>query len=259
MAEYLPLPRTWVRHQKWEGPRQKYRDILLSGRNPAPGTKEYLKRALLAAGWDIETISKKAMDRSKSRVVDLKDVYGVDRDRDIEDLCAKLNRDGFKCQTVDHSDGVLNSRHHILWDSYTITPWWLSVEHVGATLIITGENLRRLESTTAAFLHDIWSSVGAPPEHRPPSFARINLMSLMTSDSVNRFCEETGKSLDLLILHGGVIDEDSTYQNLGFVSAIRDKFDGLTVFEFQAISPAHMKVIDKASRRMGFQDILGAL
>jgi hypothetical protein len=254
----LPLPRSWLARPQWTGEKRDLRDTALDARFPRPGTKANLKILLLTAGWEEEALQKPALDITRTRLFDLPAEQSKKRDPDIDSAVTELRKLQLKVDPVKRKDPKAPTQWaKDMWDSMTRNPWWLSGTGGQRSLFIVSQTAERLEMASSLFIHDIWSNLGEEPAWRMPVFRRMSLVALMSPETLNHFMEGPGAATDLLIIHGGFLDEDSMYQSLAYLAAVQSLFKGFLIYE--AVVPRGddpARVADVA-RRSGFPTVMG--
>lgn len=257
----LPLPRSWSHRQKWEGESLSVQEIALNGRFPRPGTKGHLRSLLLAAGWEDDEIESKSLSSVRSKLFDLHtELVAKKSSLNLDRMASDLRKKGIAVDPVLREKGKSpNNWVSTVWESLSSNPWWSATKAGSKSLVIVSSSYEKAKQGSALFITDVWRSLGSIPEHRMPTFRRINLITLMNPESLSHFMSNSGSSTDLLVVYGGFLNESSLYENFSYLSAVQSVFKGFLLYE--AVAPMNEDVasIARVSKRSGFSTVLGVL
>lgn len=207
-----------------------------------------------AAGWDEEALSKQALEQIRSRLICVRTEFSKGSVQ-VDSFVTDLRKRGVNVSAIPGTRGP-TEWVQTLWDQMTTHPWWVSSSGGQRSAVICSSSAERAGMASSLFIHDIWSSLGEEPDKRMPSFRRVNLISLMSPDAMNAFLG-SGETTDLLICHGGFLDEDSMYQNFAHLSAIKSMFKGFLLYEAVVPRGDSPAIVANVARRSGFPIVLG--
>lgn len=246
----IPLPLSWVAHKTNRTEEVNSRDYLLDGEAPKPNTKKFLRQKMFRAGWSHESLLPKNQKLARSKVRDIGDTMRPAAVDDLDELCTELCKLG-----VPAKPKTTNLHTSVLWNSLSQRPWWLSTNHGPKHLVVLGHESSKLQATSAAFMEDLWSGLSDGLHNRFPPFRRLDLLTMMEPQAMNSILEAS--QVDLLVLSGGLLDDDATYHNYSYLRAIADHFPGFVVYESLVPEGLRVDTVANVAHRTGFQNIVG--
>ena len=253
----LPLPTSWLTRPAWTGREVDYKEAVIDGRGPKPGTKTHLKSTLLSLGWSSEDTDLVLSGRFHP-LPKLRDLWleqSEMSDPNVTAAAAALQKKGFPAEPLLHTTKTTAGWVEEVWTSYARQPWWLSTQGGPRSVAFVG-GPKNLTRTTAAFVLDMWMNVGEAPQIRMPAIRRLNLLSWSSAEALSRFENQIGPSTDLAVVYGGLTDPDHLYETMSYVMALSSSFRGLLLYEAaknENVPPAMMLT---AAQRAGFGLVL---
>jgi len=213
---------------------------------------------LLAAGWDHETLDNATLAQTRDRLFDPVTEMSKKRDPDINKTVSKLRKAGLKVDFAEKTAGKTPTRWvKDLWDAQCLHPGWVTSVGGQRSMVLVSHTSERAEQASSLFIHDLWSGLGDEPEARLPVFRRMSLVALMSPETLNRYTESVGASTDLLVIHGGLLDPESLYQNFSYLAAVRSLFKGFLLYEAVVPQGEDPSKLANVARRSGFPLVLG--
>jgi len=180
------------------------------------------------------------------------------KEPDINGVVSKLRKAGLGVDFLEKTPGNTPTRWvQDVWDAQCLHPWWTSSAGGQRSLILVSHTSERAEQASSLFIHDLWSGLGDEPEARLPVFRRMSLVALMSPETLNRFMENAGSSTDLLVVHGGLLDPDSLYQNFAYLAAVQSMFKGYLLYEAVVPHGEDPSRLADVARRSGFPLAIG--
>lgn len=255
----MPLPRSWLSRPAPSGVEaQSIRDTALSGRLPSLGTQAHLRMLMATAGWDIEVLETANFALVRSRMFDiLTETDTRAREPNLGALTTKLRQAGLKVDLVERDKKTSGLWVQTIWDSLTRHPWWVTSTQGQKTLVLLAQTQTAAEASTALFLRDLWVNLAEPPEHRLPTFRRVSLVSLMSPEAMNHYFTTKGSTTDVLVVHGGFLDDESMYQTFSTLAGVQSMFSGFMVYEAVVPQGASSDRLADVAKRSGFPLVLG--
>ncbi len=253
-----PVPKTWLTRPHWTGPQEGAKEALLSGRTANPGTKQYIRSLLLAAGWDVEDVDPVLGGRTQPKDR-LSDTWAELGKPSVEagKLLTILRKQGFPGTVIKHAPKTTPLWVQEIWDSLTLHPWWAGAPGGQRSMVLVSQSGQGLARTTASFVFDLWKNLGAYPAVRLPTVRRLNLFNWSSAEALQRFETTVGPSTDVAVVSGGVLDQDHHHTTLGYLGALMSSFRGVLLYEALLHESLTPEALLMACRRTGFSTVFG--
>jgi hypothetical protein len=142
------------------------------------------------------------------------------------------------------------------WLASTQTPWWCAGGR--ESVILLGNTQAQAEKLSASFLYGVWQVLGGYPRFRQPVVRRLNLLNWSSPDGLGRFEREVAPQTDVAIVYGGMYDQASAHQGIGYLHAMYSSNRLLVIYEGCAPPDMNRDQFAGAFRRQGFKNIMGA-
>lgn len=243
-----PIPPTWARRKTSAlQDEPDIRDLVLDGDCPKPGTIRHLRIALAAAGWSQEALQPKRLELTRSNLYD----PSKPSKADVGTTVTALRKAGYVVDVADQSYVSL------LWRSITNHPWWFAAAGGQRLVTLLAKDDSKAQLASSLFIHDVWSTLGERPVQRMPIFRRVSLTSLMSGDGSARFLETRGAETDILVLTGGLLEEETLYLTFAHLAAILSAFRGFIVYEAVPAADCALEQVISTAKRSGAPLLIG--